>query len=236
MRVLWRISRATALCLFVAAFSADAGAQEAASPAKRLDAAFSLSAVTDYRYRGLSLSNKKPALQAELTLSHAAGVYSRLWGSTIAGNGGANLETQLTLGYYAEFGALNADVQAAYYVYPGASIDNYGEVAMRLGLAIGASELGVTASYAPPQSTIGDLDNFYAGLDGRVPLADGLATLTGNFGIEDGAFGDRKLDWSIGATRDVGPVTFGLAYVDTDRTFGDRLGKSTLVASVAAAF
>ena len=220
----------------VAIFSADAGAQEAVSPAKGLDAAFSVSAVTDYRYRGLSLSNKKPVLQAELMVSHATGVYSRLWVSTIADNGGANLETQLTLGYYAEFGALNADVQAAYYVYPGASIDNYGEVAIRLGLAIGASELGGTASYAPPQSNIGDVDNFYDGLDGHVPLPGGLATLTGNLGIEDGAFGDRKLDWSVGLTRDVGSVTVGLAYVDTDRTFGDRLGKPTLVASVAAAF
>ena len=107
---------------------------------------------------------------------------------------------------------------------------------MRLGLAMGASELGATASYAPPQPNIGDVDNFYAGLDGSVPLPGGLATLTGNFGVEDGAFGDKKLDWSIGLTRDVGAVTLGLTYVDTDRTFGDRLGKPTLLASAAAAF
>lgn len=164
------------------------------------------------------------------------GAYSRLWGSTIADNGGANLETQLTLGYYTEFGAFNADVQAAYYLYPGASGDNYGEVAMRLGLAVGASELGVTASYAPPQTNIGKVDNLYVGVDGHVPLPGGFAQLTGTAGFEDGAFGDRKLDWSIGLTRDVGIVTLGLAYVDTDRTFGDRLGKPTLIASVSAGF
>lgn len=236
MRVPRKLCGATTGWLFVAAFSAEAGAQEAAISAKGLDTAFSLSAVSDYRYRGLSLSNKKPALQAELSLSHATGAYSRLWGSTVADNGGANLETQLTLGYHAEFGAFNADIQAAYYLYPGASSDNYGEVAMRLGLAIGASELGVTTSYAPPQPNIVDEDNLYVGLDGHVALPGGLAALTGNVGIEDGAFGDRKLDWSLGLTRDVGSVTLGLAYVDTDRTFGDRLGNPTLVASVAAAF
>lgn len=226
----------TAACLLVAIISADAGAQEAASPPQGVDAALNVSAVTDYRYRGLSLSDKKPALQAELSLSHTTGVYSRLWGSTIVDNGGANLETQLTLGYYADFGAFNADVQAAYYLYPGASADNYGEVAMRLGLAVGASELGVTGSYAPPQPNIGKVDNLYFGLDGHVPLPGGLAQLTGTAGIEDGAFGDRKLDWSIGLTRDVGNVTLGLAYVDTARTFGDRLGKPSLVASVSAGF
>lgn len=214
-----------------------AAASEApADEAGGVDTAFSLSAVSDYRYRGLSLSDKKPALQAEVSVSHDNGLYGRLWGSTIADNGGAGVETQLTLGYYAEFGAFNADIQTAYYLYPGASTDNYAEFAARLGRTLGKAEVGAAISYAPAQQGTGHLDNLYVGVDGTAPLiADNLA-LTGSLGIEDGAFGDRKLDWSLGLSAETAGLLFGLMYVDTHRSFGDPLGKPTIVASVGATF
>lgn len=219
---------------FMAFWSMPAAAmtESAAEKAGAIDTEFSLSAVSDYRYRGLSLSNKKPALQTEVSVSHENGLYARLWGSTIANNGGANIEAQASFGYYAEFGAFNADIQTAYYVYPGASADNYGEVTARLGRQIGPAELGATVSYAPAQRNIGHLDNLYLGLDGSLPLLDETIALVGTFGVEDGAFGDRKLDWSLGIAGKKAGLSLGLMYVDTSRTFGDPLGKPTIVASI----
>ena len=82
--------RRPALTLFLlTVFSGTACAEESASGTYLMDVAFTLTAVTDYRYRGLSLSNKKPALQAELSVGHHSGLYTRLWGSSIADNGGA---------------------------------------------------------------------------------------------------------------------------------------------------
>lgn len=229
--------RRPALTLFLlTVFSGTACAEESASGTYLMDVAFTLTAVTDYRYRGLSLSNKKPALQAELSVGHHSGLYTRLWGSSIADNGGADIETQATLGYNVEFGAFSADVQGAYYFYPGAAADNYGEVAMRLGRSFGPSELGATVSYAPAQRNIGNVDNLYAGLDGSAPLLGGPVTISASFGVEDGAFGDRKLDWSLGVSGEAAGLSVGLAYVDASRTSGDRLGKPTLVASVSGNF
>ncbi|WP_447761348.1 TorF family putative porin [Sphingopyxis panaciterrae] len=227
---------AAIVALLVTSFPTAVRAEETAVDTDTLDASFTLSAVSDYRYRGLSLSNKKPALQAEFSVSHDSGVYTRFWGSTIADNGGADIETQVTVGYYAELGAFNADAQAAYYIYPGAAGDNYGEVALRLGRSVGPAELGATVSYAPRQRHIGDTDNLYTGLDASVPLFGELLTLSGNFGVEDGAFGDRKLDWSVGVSGQADRFLLGLAYVDTSRTFGDRLGEPSVVASISATF
>lgn len=218
------------------AVPAAAMTESAAEEANTIDTAFSLGAVSDYRYRGLSLSNKKPALQTEVSVSHANGLYARLWGSTIADNGGADIETQVSFGYYVEFGAFNADVQAAYYAYPGASADNYGEVSARLGRRIGPAELGATVSYAPAQQGTGDLDNLYVGLDGNLPLLGDTVALASTFGVEDGAFGDRKIDWSLGVTGEKAGLSLGLMYVDTSRTFGDPLAKPALVASIGGTF
>lgn len=219
-----------------AAAVAESAEEEGAEEAGTFETAFSLSAVSDYRYRGLSLSNKKPALQTEVSVSHEDGLYARLWGSTITDNGGADMETQVSFGYYVEFGAFNADVQAAYYVYPRASADNYGEVTARLGREIGPAELGATLSYAPGQQGTGNLDNLYVGLDGNLPLFGETVALAGTIGVEDGAFGDRKLDWSLGVTGEKAGLTIGLMYVDSSRTLSDPLGKPTLVASVGATF
>lgn len=48
-----------------------------------LDIEAEIGAVTDYRFRGLSLSDRKPALQANLTISHGSGVYGNVFASTI---------------------------------------------------------------------------------------------------------------------------------------------------------
>lgn len=219
-----------------AAVTESAGEEEGAEEAGTYETAFSLGAVSDYRYRGLSLSNKKPALQTEVSVNHENGLYARLWGSTIADNGGADIETQVSFGYYVEFGAFNADVQAAYYIYPEASAANYGEVTARLGREIGPAELGASLSYAPAQKGTGNLDNLYVGLDGNLPLIGETVALAGTFGVEEGAFGDRKLDWSLGMTAEMAGLSLGLMYVDSSRTLRDPLGKPILVASVGAAF
>ena len=228
--------RGAAVILVVALWPAAVWAEDTSADSGPLDASFTLSAVSDYRYRGISLSNKKPAVQAEFSVSHESGIYTRLWGSTIADNGGADIETQITMGYYAESGAFNADAQAAYYIYPGAAGDNYGELALRLGRSFGSAELGATISYAPRQRHIGDADNLYTGLDASVPLFGERLTLSGNFGVEDGAFGDKKLDWSVGVSGLADRFLLGLAYVDTSRTFGDHLGEPSVVASVSTTF
>lgn len=192
--------------------------------------------VSDYRYRGLSLSDKDPAFQPELTLTHKSGVYVGFWGSTLADNGGEDIETDVMIGYSREFGPVSADVNAMWYLYPGASQDNYLELTGRLSTGIGPAEVGATFSYAPSQDQIGNISNRYYMVDASVPLPSTPLMLSGSFGIEDGAFGDKKQDWSLGVSAEISHFTLGVAYIDSARTGGDPLGKATAVASLSAHF
>lgn len=86
------------------------------------DVAFNVGAVTDYRYRGLSQTRLKPALQGGIDYSDG-GFYLGTWASTIKwikdGGGDANVEIDLYGGYKGELAKdLSYDVGGLYYLYP----------------------------------------------------------------------------------------------------------------------
>ena len=89
------------------------------------DLAFNVGAVSDYRYRGISQTRFKPAVQAGLDFS-AGGLYLGAWASTIKrvkdAEGDAQVEVDLYGGYKGEIvkGTLSYDVGLLQYLYPGA--------------------------------------------------------------------------------------------------------------------
>lgn len=214
----------TAMALVAAAFATPAFAEEAAAEEEEasgpIDVEFSIDAVSDYRFRGISLSDKDFAVQPSVTISHESGFYVSAWGSNIAPNGGDDIEIDLVAGFSAEAGPVTFDVNATYYVYPGAGSFNYVEFITRTSTAVGKGEVGLTLAYAPSQANIGSIDNFYAAVDGSFPLGDSPFSIEGSFGFEDGAFGDNKKDWSLGLSASFGALTLGAAYVDTSRAGG----------------
>ena len=224
-------------CLFIAspAFAADepvAGA-EASEPSGPFDIEVTLDAVSDYRFRGISLSDKDPAFQPGLTISHESGFYVSAWGSNIAANAGDDIEVDLVAGFAHEFGNVTLDVNATYYIYPGASDFNYLELISRASAPVGKGEVGLTFAYVPSQTNTGNLDNTYVAIDGSMPLGDTPLSLTGSFGFEDGAFGDNKKDWSLGVSAEFGKLTVGVAYVDTAHTqaFGNIADAGVVVSA-----
>jgi uncharacterized protein (TIGR02001 family) len=213
-----------AMTMAIAAFANPAFAEEAAAKEVEasgpIDVEFSIEAVNDYRFRGVSLSDKDFAIQPGVTISHESGFYVSAWGSNIAPNGGDDIELDLVAGFSAEAGPVTFDVNATYYVYPGAGSFNYVEFITRTSTAVGKGEVGLTLAYAPSQANIGSSDNFYAAIDGSFPLGDSPLSIEGSFGFEDGAFGDKKKDWSLGVNAEFGAFTLGAAYVDTAHASG----------------
>ncbi|MBA3068734.1 MAG: hypothetical protein FP825_09650 [Hyphomonas sp.] len=228
----WLLSGLAALALVFSAHADEAETPD--SGAFEVD--FTIVAVSDYRFRGYSLTDKGPALQPELTVSHENGLYVFAWGSNIDDNGGAGIEVDFGAGYYTEFGRFNFDLNGMYYSYPDANDDNYAEYTGRLGAAVGNSEVGFTLAYSPAQESLGDVDNTYVMLDGSVPIQGTPFTLLGSYGVEDGAFGDSKRDWSIGASTDLGPFSVSLTYVDAARTGDDPLTDPTAVFAISRSF
>lgn len=182
-----------------------------------------LAVVSDYRDRGYTLSGGDPAVQGEVTLSHASGLYGGVWASSIDDYGvgpdgdGARVEVTLYAGWYGEVGGWAVDVGVWDNRYPDGTDVDYVEFPVEIGRAVGPATWTLGAIYAPSQTGLGDEENTY--LWTRLDYAPTTwpVSLTASIGHEDGAFApDGKIDWKIGAERDIGPATLGLAWVDSD--------------------
>ncbi|WP_431104138.1 TorF family putative porin [Roseateles noduli] len=83
--------------------------------------------VSDYRFRGISQTWKRPAVQAGFDYSHSSGLYLGIWASNVSGNSynnGAGMEWDLYGGYKLPVtDAVTLDVGALAYVYPGARLN-----------------------------------------------------------------------------------------------------------------
>jgi len=98
---------------------------QAAAPAPEFTLTGNIGAVSDYRFRGLSQNNLKPAIQGGLDLAHSSGLYLGTWLSQVsdwaAGPKGDNLEMDFYGGYKTEVSGVGLDVGAIAYHYPGST-------------------------------------------------------------------------------------------------------------------
>jgi uncharacterized protein (TIGR02001 family) len=231
---------AMSVAMSAMAISAPAFAQDEAAAAEGpITISGSITGVSDYRFRGVSLSDKDFAVQPTITISHESGFYVGAWGSNLAENAGDDIEVDL----YAGFSGgeeLTYDIGATYYLYPGVSSFNYVELTGKLGSTIGPATVGVQLSYVPSQDNTGNTDNWYYGTNATLAIPNTPINLTGSIGIEDGAFtaGDEKVDWSLGANTTIKGFTLGVAYVDTNRRsiFALNDAKAGVVFSLAFGF
>jgi uncharacterized protein (TIGR02001 family) len=224
----------SAMTLSMPAFAQDEAAAEETKP---ITISGGVAVVSDYRFRGVSLSNKKFAVQPTLTVTHESGLYAGIWGSNITPNTGDNIEADFYAGY-AGGDAITYDIGATYYAYPGVSGISYVEFTGKLGTTFGPAKLGAQVSYAPKQGSALAKDNIYTGLNASVGVPTTPVTVTASIGRENGAFGAKKIDWSLGANAEFKGFTLGAQYVDTNRntTFAPGDGKAGVVFSLSYAF
>ncbi len=213
-----------------------AAAAEEEEPTKPFTFELDLTAVSDYRFRGISLSDKDPAFQPSFTVSHESGFYGSVWGSNVADNGGDDIEIDLIAGYATTLGTFDVDVNATYYAYPGADNLDYWELIGTVSHAVGPATVGALFAFTPKQDDTMPKRGIYYALNGELPLGDSGIALTASFGIEDNAFYDNKRDWSLGVSGEVLGFSVGAAYVGTSHTGGDPLGNDGIVVSVGRAF
>lgn len=198
--------------------------------------------VSDYRFRGLSLSGRDPALQGGLTVSHESGFYAGAWGSTIEdSNVTGDVEIDLTAGWSGHLAAqTTADVSVTYYHYPRgkawAGDSDYAEAIAKLARQITAVEATAGVAYSWNQKAITG-DSLYLFGDASADIPGTSLVLIAHVGRTSGslAFNDNYVDWSAGLQSAFGPVTASASYVDSDlaRELG---GGSALVMSVGVGF
>jgi uncharacterized protein (TIGR02001 family) len=106
------------------AFAADMPVKAAAAPAAApspFDVAFGTAFTTDYVLRGISQSNRHPAVQGYFELDYTATdwlkLYAGLWGSSLY-PGAADAEFDISGGARLSWGNFGLDVGYVYYEYP----------------------------------------------------------------------------------------------------------------------
>lgn len=188
--------------------------------------------VSDYRYRGYSLSGEDPAVQGGLTLNLPHGVYAGVWASSIEDYAGANIEVDLSAGVTFSTGAVDWDVGVIRYTYlDGVDVD-YWEIPISASHSWGAFTGTASFQYVPEQDNTGNEDNRYFNLAGDYAPESWPVSVNFAVGHEDGAFADGKLDWSAGVAKAFGPVTFSLTHADSDGPGAEGV----VVAGVFASF
>lgn len=233
---------------FAAAFAligaAPAIAQDSTDVPEPVTVSGSVGVVNDYRFRGVSQTDKELAVQGGITVAHESGFYIGTWGSNLAGwgtFGGANVELDLIAGFKADIGnGGTLDVGATWYMYPGGADDSdFIELYAKLGGTVGPLGLTAGIAYAPEQEALGNFsntpfsngqkeDNIYVFGDAIAAVPNTPLSLKAHIGYSDGNPGlgpngtsiaptGKYWDWMLGADVAVYKnLTLGLAYVDTD--------------------
>jgi hypothetical protein len=170
----------------------------------------SISLLSDYRFRGVSQTDKDPSVQGSITVTHSSGFYVGFFGSNLAGwgtFGGPNLESDIIAGYKFPLGENGSiDVGLTWYMYAGgADNTDFAEPYIKLNGTVGPVALTAGVAYAPKQQALGRVyrtgaeyvagtpfapgdkeDNLYVWGDAVVPFSGTPFTLKGHIGYSDG--------------------------------------------------
>jgi uncharacterized protein (TIGR02001 family) len=205
--------------------------------------------VTDYRFRGLSLSHGDIAVQGGIDVETDPGFYVGVWGSNIDSCCGyGELELDVYGGWSGDITeGLGADVGVIYYLYPddpGLISTDYLEVYASLSPTLGPVGLTFGVAYAFDQGSLGNTDNIYLYTDAEFAIPETPITIAGHVGYTDGAlalstFSGNAFDYSIGASVEVlGGLTFGVAYVgvESDAPEIDGFDDETIVGTLSFSF
>lgn len=208
-----------------------------------VDVSGNIAFTTDYRFRGISQTDEKFAVQGGFDVAHESGLYAGTWASNVDNFNGADTELDLYAGYgFGLTDALALDFNVLYFYYPGASTAggtpeiNYVEYTPGISYSTDLFSGSFSVSYSPDFYAESG-DSFYYNLSGDVPLAAGfsLGAHAGYQNIEDNAaFGTPSYtDWSLSINKSLAGLDFSLAYVDTELSDRECFGGSGLCDATA---
>jgi uncharacterized protein (TIGR02001 family) len=221
---------------------------QAKAPEPDYTLSFNVGAVTDYRYRGISQSRLKPALQGGADFAHKSGFYLGTWASTIKwvkdGGGDANMEVDLYGGYKFTAGPVGLDVGALRYLYPNSN----------LPISPNTTELYVAGTWGPATLKYSHATTNLFGFANS--KRSGYLDLSATFDLGNGFsltphIGHQKVknnspfsytDYSVALGYDFGNgLTASATLVDTDNNNylapnGKNLGKAGVVLGVKYGF
>jgi uncharacterized protein (TIGR02001 family) len=242
-----KLPLAAALTLALATL---APAVHAEDPKPETELSFNAAVASDYRYRGVSQSRLKPALQGGADFVHnPSGFYAGTWLSTIKWTKDIGGDGQVEWDVYAGkkgaiTDAVSYDVGGLGYIYPSNGLNPsantfelYGQVGM------GPATLKYSHSTTNLFGTADSKNSGYLDASANFDIDTGLV-LNLHVGRQrvahNGAF--SYTDYKIGVTKDLGFASIALALIGTNSDAyvspvnGKNLGKSGAVLSLSKTF
>ena len=212
------------------AFAADA------APASPHTFTGNVTLASEYLYRGIAQTRGKPAIQGGFDYAHASGLYAGVWGSSISwiGDGvagaSANVEIDVYGGYKGTAGDLGYDLGVLTYNYPGTgktlggtildqdTTELYGALSWKFLTLKYSHSTTALFGWAKTGTTLDKTTGSgYLELNAAYDLGNGWG-INGHVGHQKvNGYGDASYsDYKVGATKDLGFGTVGLAYSTTN--------------------
>lgn len=243
--------------LSVALLGAACPARAQTEPIRALTLDGNVTLTSDYRFRGISQSDRDVAIQGTANLTHRTGLYVGTFVSTIGRYvvDGADPEIDLYAGVKKTFGGTSIDGGLLFYYYPGSrefngnSFEPYltlahtlGPVTAKLGGNIAWKQRGLGLAPGEKRAGLYTFGEVVVGIP-RTPISV-TAHVGHAFHATYGTFGERYTDWSLAATYTRKRLSLSGAYVDTSKYIpsypdGGRnrnVASAGFVASIALAF
>lgn len=193
---------------------------------------------SQYIFRGLTQTDKQPALQGGMDYSHESGFYAGTWGSNVsvlrdtnAYSSGGSLELDIYGGFKGSIGKsdFGYDVGLLYYWYPGDAAPGFTEAdTLEVYGALTWKWLSAKLSYALSSDVFGVRNadgTYYLDFTATYPIPNTKLTLIGHYGMQEytgstGSFDNDNnasyKDWKLGVTYSLPKdFTVGVFYTDT---------------------
>jgi len=171
-----------------------------------------VTAVSDYDFRGITQTRQNPALQGSIDYAGESGFYVGGWASNVDFGGDENVEVDLYAGF-AGGETFPWDVGIITYTYPMSNdVHDFSEIYASLGWKFLEGKIWYSNNFGGGPA--GDDALYYEGnATFELPANFGLGL---HAGYSDGAYwgSDNYLDYSVGVTYTIGHFDLGLKYVD----------------------
>lgn len=237
--------------------SAPAFADETDAPSEFTVSGY-VQGVSDYRFRGLSLSGGDPAIQGSINVNHSSGFYVGAWASSLEDTAVyGSTELDLYGGWTGEVASgVTADVGLLYYVYPNGDVGdaNYFEPYASIATTMGPVTAKAGVAYAWEQDALGGDDNLYLYTDLSAGIPNTPISLSAHLGYADGVQSPKLVtstiaailannpaliddeggfDYSVGATYAINKnLSLGVSYVGVDGYSYDSFSNDAVVATI----
>ena len=218
------------MLVMVLALAGSAFAQTAA-PAPASTLSYNVGATTDYRYRGISQTGKKPAINGGIDYAHSSGFYVGAWASSIKwikdsptppATAKGPVEIDIYGGYKGSLTeGLGYDVGGLYYWYAGNNLKKVAGFANPNTFELyGALTFGiVTAKYSHATTnlfgTLNSKNSGYLDLSANFDLGSGWSIVP-HVGAQKIKNGNSYSDYSVAVNKDIDGLILSLAVVGTN--------------------